>query len=230
MALLKVTAHLASPVAAYHPLHFDGLLASVAFDSEHHLTRLSPRSELADPRLPIVRISALGERCYLASAWVWPNGTTYGREQQTTRKDVLDIDLRQRPWNIKAGPEKARNFPIPTIEASECYWYVYGNRKGVKGLLRYVRQIGMLRRAGYGVVNGWDIERMDGVDALQLEPLIRENRSARNLPAAWAEGHIEPVAHEAPYWHPDRAGEPGVPYGVPCILRPEVVAAVHGVK
>mgnify|MGYP000929712312 FL=1 len=224
-----VTARLLSPVAAYHPLHLDGLLAAVAHGASHHLCRSSPATDIAIPPIPIYHLDVLGSGCYLSSAWLWPEGAARGRERFTKKKDAADIELRDRVWNHKSGPEKAYDVAIPTIESQTVSWVAVGSRRGLIEALRYVRQIGMMRRHGYGMVGDWDVSLAPEQDPIQTL-IDTSGRAARHLPATWANGETERGAYEPPYWHPARAADVRVPIGTLCQLRPEVMAAVRGVR
>lgn len=229
MSLCRVTAHLSVPVASYHPLHLDGVLAAKAFDTEHHLTRQCGEEAIADPHIPLARLHLLGARCYLCTSWIWPEDAVRGRENFTTRKDDEDIELRAGPWQVSAGPEKARNMPIPTIEAASVSWLCIGRRASLREILRYVPSIGMLRRQGYGVVSQWEVETLDDGDKTGVL-IDSQGRAARHLPAVWAIGATERGAYEAPYWHPARTRETRIAVGTPCTIRPEVLSALDSYR
>lgn len=230
MSLCRVTAHLTTPVASYHPLHLDGMLAAKAFDSEHHLTRQCDASTIADPSIPIARLHLLGARCYLCTAWIWPEDAERGREHFTTRKDAEDIERRASPWQVSAGPEKARHMPVPTIESASVSWLCIGGRQGLRAALRYVHSIGMLRRQGYGAVQGWEVETLADDIPRSVVLIDSEDRAARHLPAAWATGQTEQGAYEAPYWHPARTAAARIATGTPCALHPDVLAAARNYR
>lgn len=225
-----VTARLASPVAAYYPLHLDSVLAAAAVGTGHHIQISSPEADIVDPEIPIFRLRALGARCYLSTAWIWPSAATRGRTHFTARRDPEDIEAREGPWHVKTGPEKARHVPVPTIESPSVSWIVVGGRRGLLNALRHVRSVGMLRRQGYGTVAEWDV--VQAVDTPPIRTLVDDaNCAARHLPASWcAEGAVERGAYEAPYWHPARTRELRVPVGTPCVLRLAVLEALTRVK
>lgn len=230
MSLCRVTAHLSAPVASYHPLHLDGVLAAKAFDTEHHLTRQCDADAIVDPPIPVARLHLLGARCCLCTAWIWPEDAVRGREHFTTRKDTEDIERRSGPWQVSAGPEKARHMPVPTIEAASVSWLCIGRRASLREILRYVPSVGMLRRQGYGTVREWEVETLADDLPKALVLVDPEGRAARHLPGAWATGATEQGAYEAPYWHPARTAATRIATGTPCILRSDVLAAVQGYR
>lgn len=230
MALLLVTARLQAPVAAWTPLHLDGLLCAGAFGARRHLRRTDPEDAIEIPPIPIPRLDAFGTWCYLTSAWIWPEQTRRGREAFVRRKDSEDIMYRDSPWTPNAGPEKAYYMPVPTIEAPTVSWLVIGDRKGVRDALRSIRQVGILRRQGYGIVSAWSVE--DAPSGTEYVHVLvgPDGRAARHLPATWTIGESEFGSYQPPYWHPARQRAIRVALGTPCVLRPEIVTALAGYR
>lgn len=226
MTVLRVTCWLGSQVASREQVHLDGVLMAVHPDCGVHLTRQTPIAQVRNPLLPIASLPYDGPmRVPLCSAWQLGPDVRAGLERIVKRKDPTDIEHRARPWTPSSGPEKNCMLPVPTALAPSVSWTCVGNRRGVLELLRYVRQIGAIRRHGYGIVQGWDVE---AVDESPLSAVVDgEGRARRFLPLSWCDdaesSEIGPVA--PPYWHPGMQ-VPRVRPGARITLRPEIVARI----
>lgn len=227
MTVVMVTARMSTEVAAREQVHLDSILAAKHPDCGVHLQRAAPVESIRMPRLPIVSMPYGGPmRVPLCSAWIIGSDARTSLQRIVKRKDPVDIEERARPYNASSGPEKAYCMPLPTVLAPSVSWVCVGNRRGILELLRYVRQIGSVRRHGYGIVLGWEAEAMP--DASPLDALQdAQGRARRFLPADWvadAEAfEIGPVA--PPYWHPGLRVRRVRP-GVRCTLRQTIVEQV----
>jgi len=226
VSVLLVRAYLSAPFVSYHPVHLDSLLLQAHPDCHgKHLAKGEPLPPY--PGLPLARLDALGATGFAASAHLLPGVARPGLERFAKRLDASDLHLRERPWNPSAGPERAYCLPVPTTESPWVAWLAVGTRGGVLDLLRRVRQVGGLRRQGYGAVNRWEVVVLSG-QAPEGVLVDAAGRAARHLPADWCRpcqgrdwGAVRP-----PYWHPD-TNALRVPLGTACELRPEVLEAVR---
>lgn len=229
MSLLRVTAHMASPLAgAQHDLHLDGVLLAASpgiRGDKAPITRSTPLAEILYPPVPIATIRARGHWVYACSGL--EHDGRPGLERLTKRRDPTDTESLAANYSARSGPGRNYCLPIPTIETPTCSWLVIGRRRGILELLRYVKQLGSIRRQGYGVVTRWTAEHEERDP---VEVLVRDGRARRYMPAEWTAGaDWTRGPTRPPYWHP-ALSEPRVVPGQPCELRPEVVAAVSTLR
>ena len=227
MSLLRVTAHLDGPIATRQPVQLDAVLMQAhPYLSGKAVTRATPEADLEEPSISVHRLYHGGTRVFLCSGWHFPATARRGVEHIVKRKDGLDLDDLEHPWNPALGPGKNRCVPMPLLLTPTVWWFAIGRREGVKKLLRRVHQLGGLRAHGYGRVRSWEIDAI--ADATLDSVLVTaDGKAARHLPAAWA---IDPPATDAgswlpPYWHPCRIGH-RVPEGNRCNLAPAVLGRV----
>lgn len=231
MPVCLITAHLQSPVANWSPLHLDALLLARSVEAEHHLSRTSPESQIYYPPIPIARIDVLGTWCYICSAWIWPEDAKPGREHITRRKDAEDLEWRAGRWSPRAGPERACDVIVPTVEAPYVSWLAVGRADGIRAALRRCVAIGPYRRAGLGRVSRWYVEVVRYLSPRDVLIDPETGLARRHLPPQWVQPQvaIEYGAYRPPYWHP-AMWEERVGMGTPCVLRDEVLARLEELR
>lgn len=225
MSVLRITAHLLSPVASSKPIHLDSILLQAHPDV--HGVFLSKTDPLPTaPSLPIAPLEIHGATTYLCSAGRFPDVARVGMERLVKRKDPEDFAWRERNWNPGSGPEKAYCLPVPTTETPAVEWLAVGRRRGVKKLLAKVQSVGGMRRHGYGRIKRWEITVEDYVDPVRCL-VTPEGTAARHLPVAWCREFSlhDHGSFRPPYWHPDTCGE-RVYCGSRCTLRESVLERV----
>lgn len=204
MPVLRVRATLHTPIALAHPLHLDGLLAAAAVTpaDRERLARTSDPLAIHLPPIPLMALDHAGEHIYLTSEMEAAPEVRRSAEHVTRRRDPLDLDYLTRPIETRSGPGRDVLLRFPTLETPWVEWRCVAHRRPLLLLLRRrVEQIGMLRRHGYGVVQEWEVERVEEpVDQV----LVVGGRARRHLPVAWCDAPeiVERVPVRAPYWHP----------------------------
>src|SRR5690606_24968934 len=95
----------------------------------------------------------------------------------------------------------------------------------MRAMLKRVAAVGMYRRHGHGTVRAWDVERVEGMSALDV--LTHRGAARRHLPASWCDAPECPDvgAVRAPSLHRYTVRR-RVRRGTPTGLRPEVVEAL----
>lgn len=222
--IVRVSAILHTEVAAREQLHLDSLLMSHHPDRDHHMDRRSPASMIRELPLPIVRVDGVA----LCSAWELADPVA-SLQHVVKRKDPTDIEQRARPWSPSSGPEKNYMLPLPTVLSPSVSWLAIGDRRGILELLRPVRQIGAVRRHGYGVVACWTAE---AVTIDPIEVVLRPDGTARRfLPARWMAraDAVERGPVAPPYWHPAMV-DVRVRPGVRCELRDDIIARIRACR
>lgn len=230
MPVLRITARLGGPVVVRDALHLDGILAAVHPDCVGGaLHRASDASEVIRPPLPIVVRRFEDDPVHLASAEEWPEDARRRSGHLTRRRDPDDLDHLTRPIQTASGPDRDVMLRFPVVEAATVSWVAVGDRSGVVSLLKRVPAIGSIRRHGYGVVLGWDVEVVRGADPASV--LVSRGVARRHLPASWCEAPqaVTVGAWRAPYWHPSSIGA-RVTRGTPTGLREGTTRVLEGVR
>lgn len=228
--MLRVTCWLSTQIAAREQVHLDSVLMAKHPDCGSHMQRTTPIEQVRNPRIPLASLPYSGHfRVPMCSAWQMGPDARAGLERVVKRKDPTDVEDRARPWSPSSGPEKNYMLALPTVLAPSVSWLACGDRRGVMELLRYVQQIGAVRRHGYGQVLDWVVERVeiDPAEVLQAP----DGTARRFLPAEWCETaeayEMGPVA--PPYWHPSMRTRRVRP-GVRCTLKPAVMEMVRACR
>lgn len=228
MPLVRVRAHLSTPLALREPLHLDGLVVACSHGvSGLHLTRTCDESEIVRPRIPIMELRCRGQTTAICSAEILPPEAKRTSDHLTRRRDGEDLDYLTSPVETRSGPGRDVMLRFPTIETPHVEWIAFGRRKPILRLLRRrVQAVGMLRGHGYGMVREWEAESSDSRDL--SETLVSGGVAIRNLPASWCEAPevVERVPTRAPYWHPAMVGD-GVRSGRRTGLHSEVLARLE---
>lgn len=215
---LVITARLAGPIIdGGDPIHLDGLLALawVRRHAQHarRLDRKSGSSDVAAAHLPLLRLSALGESCWVASAGIPSDDDRPAAVWQTRRRDHEDWDRLDRPVNTTAGPSKDVLMRRSGRVATSMTWLAWGDRHEVRASLRLLLGapdsphgfIGSSRRSGAGEIESWSLDR--GEHSL-MDCLVCDGAAMRHLPVSWLSSCSQPRigAHRPPYWLPVHRG------------------------
>jgi hypothetical protein len=219
--IVRITAIMRTEIVAREQVHLDSILMAHHPDRDHHLDRRSPVTAIRQLPLPIFHIEGVP----MCSAWELGDHQA-ALQHIVKRKDAFDIEQRSRPWSSSSGPEKNYMVPLPTALAASVCWYVIGDRRGILELLRHVKQIGAVRRHGYGIVACWTAETV-GMDPIEV--VLRPDGTARRfLPARWTTraDAIERGPVAPPYWHPAMVTDRVRP-GVRCELRQDIVDRIR---
>lgn len=216
--LLRVTAHLLTPVTASDPLHLDAILHAAwtrrhAKTGAYGLTRRS--QQVIHSRLPLLRHGAV----WACSAWIWPPEMEIRRTRMSGRKDPADIWHHAGRHVYGSGPGRDICRPVTLCVAPSVSWLACGDRRGVRDAIKAVDAIGGLRGHGYGRVERWEIKTIGAPDTARA--VHDGQRALRHLPesaCSWAE-RTEHGAVMPPYWHPS-SRRSRVPEGTRCLLCP----------
>lgn len=201
MPVLRVRAHLETPVALSTPLHLDSIMAQCSDGMSDHVTRSDDAAALRQPDIPCAWLPHSAGRIHVASAAEPSPDAEYRAEHLTRRRDAGDLDHLTRRIETRSGPGRDIMLRFPAIAAEYLEWWCVGRRQAVRRLLgRRVRHVGRMRRHGYGAVREWVI---DAIDRPPSDVLVRDGRARRNMPADWldAPAITEQVPVRAPYWH-----------------------------
>lgn len=229
MRLLRVTAHLRTPVVGDHDIHLDGVLERAyahRFGVEDAPHRLRDPEHLPSLPIHVQRVMVRGARVTLASAWNLPMAARAAAIHLTSRPDAEDIHRKARAFTPGAGPGRSRLVRREGVAVNRIEWTCWGQRREVLHLLRLVGQLGSVRRGGHGEVMGWEVDAIDGdvVDRVLVDP---GGVALRALPGSWLVEPPESIgAWRSPYWHPALQVPCALPGDV-VELRPDVIAEVR---
>lgn len=218
----KITFEVKTPIITDTPIHLDGLLSAVhpAMHGTEIITRNSTIAQMKDAPLPI-------DSAKIGNVWVWcctaanysDDAVPY-QDHITKRKVACDyfyIESRQTP---RTGPGRDRCDTVYGVSCSTASFLASTkDRKEIERICRRVKNIGGLRKMGYGEVTRFEVEETlySWRDCLEQEGI-----AVRNLPSEMLETPCNmrvPVKH--PYWHPDHY-IPGAFAGYDVKLKSEV--------
>lgn len=213
-----------------HDVHLDALLERAQLhrdgvDMEGMIERATPLDRFPRIALPVWSVEVLGARVRLASAWHLPDDAQPARVHLTSRADAEDIERKARAYTPGSGAGRSRLVSREGVTARRIEWHAFGDRREVLRLLRLLSFVGSLRRGGHGVVEGWDVEAIEG-DVVETTLVSAEGLALRALPPAWLATPPASIgAWRSPYWHPEAQVRCALP-GDPVSLQPAVREAV----
>lgn len=214
MPVLRVRAHMQTPVALRDPLHLDAIMVARADGiAGRHITRSCPAAEIVRPKIPVCAVTFGGHTVALCSSEILPTEGVRRSEHLTRRRDGGDLDYLAAPIETRSGPGRDMMVRFPTVETPYLEWWCIGTRRGVRKLLSSrVAAVGMLLRHGYGRVHEWVVDTMPD-DPVSVA-LVAGGVARRNLPASWCDSDeiVEQVPISPPYWHPSSVA-PGLRAG-----------------
>ena len=234
MRLLRVTATLSTPGVSGHDIHLDALLERAqlhrdGIDVDGMIDRLTPLDHFSRITLPIRSVDILGARVRLASGWRLSDDAQPARVHLTSRADAEDIERKARAYTPGSGAGRSRLVAREGVTARHIEWMAVGDRREVLRLLRLLSFVGSLRRGGYGVVDDWSVEAVEG-DVVESVLVSAEGIALRALPPAWLSTPPASIgAWRSPYWHPEaqvRCALPGGPVSLQPAVRSACISAI----
>jgi hypothetical protein len=248
----RVTAVLDEPVDADHPIHLDGLLASVwarrhGIESYPEVAAARDVHRRGDPNrvqhahIPVHLVQARGVAVRVCSAWFWMGDAAQVPAWFTRRRDPDDVEALQAPFTPGAGPFRDVMQRRVRRAVGSVSWLGCGPptqrgarvepaREQVERDLPMLDSIGSVRRQGAGRVASWEVERVP--DASPLACWVdAEGRAIRYLPVEWCthtDGPVVRGAVRAPYFMRD-AQRSVVEIGARVQLHADVLAELERV-
>lgn len=215
-----------TPIIVDGPMHLDALLAAVhpaAHNQEIFLTRRSAAEDVHQIPLEIDRAWMPGGMwvCCCSTADYSDDAKPFSTKLATAKKpqDYFYLNAMQTP---RTGPGRDRLDTVYGVACSSVSFLVSARKASkLDRLAKRVKNIGGLRKAGYGEVVEYELlERpdLDWRDCL----VSKDGFALRNMPAEMVESdEITSVVVRAPYWVSSMA-VPGVTEGASIRLRSEV--------
>lgn len=224
MSLLKVTAHMSSPIAGDAP-RLDALV-EYQMSLHHHpgaegykLDRLAPAPPVGSIPIPIERRRLGPWLVAHCSNPIYSEATD--RVEYFTKRIESDHagKLAESSRRIMATGNswtKSYRLPLRLRAVDRVVWFASAFRRPLLKCLRKIRSIGKKRSIGYGAVYEWDIEETDD-DLAWFARCEQGTLLMATLPLGdWLPQDLVGFrrGYEGvcpPYWHPDRLGEVVVP-------------------
>lgn len=208
-----------SPIILTEAIHFDALLSSVhpaMHNLGTHLTRHSNSKEVRHAPLPI-------DSAKCENTWVWcatisdfDNTATFFNDKFNKRKDHIDYMYLKKRYTPGTGPARDK---METAYGVLCkyvkFYYSTTDNKEVERILKRVRNLGALRKMGYGEVSGFETQE---TNKSWQECLVKDGEAQRNLPEEIADGDYTKICVHPPYWMPSNEVS-GIMYSNKCTLK-----------
>lgn len=221
----KVTFAIATPIITTTEIHFDSILSAVhpAMHNINAVTRRSKKDEIITAPLPI-------DSAKIGRDWVWccttgdygDNATTY-TTKMTKRKDGMDYHYLNAKQTPRTGAGRDRCDTIYGVVCDSISFFVSvssdKNRKELERICRRIKNIGGLRKEGYGAVKTMYVEETE----MSWENcLVKDGVAERNLPESFVQEECsKKIAVTPPYWLNDNLVR-GVEAGERAVLKNEV--------
>ena len=168
---LKVTAHLASPIAVFddYSPSLDSLLEWLILD-RLHLTVPNPSTEqveetreIVDQQMPLLKSEIGGEWYWAVSSpcyQIITEQTDRYRKRWSPGIDSPEPNWgkRKAKWSTSEGAEKSYDLPLYLRSTPVIHWFVVGDRDGILDLLKDCAGIGKKRSIGYGQILKWEVQ------------------------------------------------------------------------
>ena len=218
---LKVTCCLSSPIAGEIPM----LDSIIEWEMAHRLGKgQSIQRDKACPPygeipVPFLRktIGGMSVPC-CSSPIVEPcrDGVEYFAKRIGTEFSDLLAPSRRIMVATGNGLLKSYRIPLRTRDCRSIVWFLRGNRREVRKILRSIVSLGKKRSFGYARVAEWIVEQHHEdlswfAKTEQGSILMRPLPFCEDLPLDLIGSRRDFGAAQGPYWHPDRYVERVIP-------------------
>lgn len=204
MQPLKITCELLAPVAHYHNVHFDSILAYSVMEEATQGAMVAQSKDYYHVPLPIKVVwqSDLGVPLFAATDMQPHSSNT--QDVIYYHRRAIESTMTTKSIRTTQGRHKEKRTPIPATVTSAFIGYVYGNMQEIGRLLQSVTAIGKKHNT-IGTVKRFIIEPVDHFSFVD-----KEHRARCPLPLAALYGSAMPldmimsmkhIAFTAPYWH-----------------------------
>ncbi|EMO53927.1 hypothetical protein [Leptospira noguchii] len=221
---LIITAELGSPLCGEPPM-LDSLLMyelTKRMGLAYKVSRSEPLEQVNVGGLPISKFKiGVNDFTYCVSNPIVPKPKSEWVEHLQKKfqsDDALLLSTSQRKSIMTtSGPYKARRAPEVIRNIESVKWFLYGDRHGVRNLLKKITSIGHKRSVGYGKVTEWRYDYVDFqadifikndsgekilMKTIPLEDAIKHNLTGfRKSFGGWKD----------PYWHPQNFRDIAIP-------------------
>ncbi len=165
---LRVRAYLQTGVISNRYLPLDGALLAVAMRERYGVQFVtSPKAlfhKLVD--LPLEKRGE-GDRWYYACSFAqWSSDLVessnfFVKRFDLALSDLIDFGGKVKKINTAGGRYKNYHIKVYYNVALWVEWYLVGNEREIRRLLRFVTHLGKKTVQGWGAVKEWEVERID---------------------------------------------------------------------
>lgn len=203
MRPLRIVCELAAPVAHYHNLHFDAILAFQVLAEATRGRGCPPTEDYYEVPLPLREVWRSEEGVPLYASTDLLSQSTHVQDVVYYHRRALEPTMTPKPLRTTQGRHKEKRTPLPTTVTSALSCDVLGNMDEIGRLLENLTAIGK-KHSTLGTVKRWLISPLETFSFVDKDHCAR-----RPLPVLalygdnWIIGldHAKHVAFTAPYWH-----------------------------
>lgn len=226
--IYKITYYIKTPVITITPIHFDALLSAVhpAMHNIPALARRNGRTGVINAPIPVDSVKRKWEWIWCCTTAEYSDDAIMYSDKITKRKTGTDYYYLSGKHTPRTGTGRDRCETIYGIMCSSVsFLAASSDLKELERICRRVKNIGGLRKMGYGEVCGMEIKE---TDLKWEECLVRDGRALRTIPKSMLKGcQSKRITVHPPYWL-DEWTE-GVFPGDQAELREDVrLVAYHG--
>lgn len=220
-----ITCEMLSPLCG-EPPKIDSLLEyelamRLGLKHSRKLTRNTKLAEIERPGIPISRRTIDGCDFYCSSDPIIGNVLAEYTDNQSKRFDTdlcaqLLHSKSRKKLLVSSGPYKARFVKKRVRLIDKIYWFVRGDKKNIKKLLKNIKYLGHNRSYGYGQIYQWKFDEQQ-YDYSMVAEIDNNKILMKTLPIGWiSKENIIGYRHSysgafPPYWHPETFMEVGIP-------------------
>lgn len=185
------------------------------------MTRDVPLSEIEKPPIPVAKRS-FGEFVLFCSlnpilGNVFADYTERVSKRFDTDTCALLLNEKSRKKLLtSSGPYKSLYLPVRARVVDSVYWFIRGDRKEMKKLLKRIVGIGKMRGFGYGRVAGWSFEEQSDENSIfamhKGKKVVMKTVPISVARQERATGYRHSFGGAfSPYWHPETFMEIAIP-------------------
>lgn len=197
MRPLRITAEMSDPVAYYHPVHIDGILASRVVEEVTRGAGVPPSQDWYYTPLPLEVVWHNADGVPLWTCTDLAPDIQWEQEIVYLHRRAPDPIMTRKNLDVGSGRHKEKRTPLPTIVAESLTCDVVGNAQEIARLLLGVTAIGK-KRTVLGSVATWSIEPIN-----RFTFVDDQNYARRPIPLGYLDvfQDAKAMAYSAPYWH-----------------------------
>lgn len=198
----KLTFHVLTPIIATTDIHLDSIFSAVspaAHNKAYAVTRHTSSNSISQLPIPIDCIKAGSEFVFCCSAASYEKASLIC-DSATKRKDGNDFMFYHRQLTPRKGIEKDAMLKLYGVVCeSVSFLLSSSNISSVHRYARRVRNIGGMRKQGYGQITKYELDEMTELN--WKDCVINNGKAIRNIPQEFLDNGCHSSAPcKTPYW------------------------------